>query len=49
MEVRGQFRALASLSPGKEPQVPIGYEAGWAPELVWKLWSTERALDPDGS
>jgi hypothetical protein len=28
----GHGRALA---PGKEPPVPIGQEAGWAPEPVW--------------
>jgi hypothetical protein len=30
----GQFHAPAALPPGKEPSVPIGYEAGWAPEPV---------------
>jgi hypothetical protein len=25
------------LSPGKEPLVPNGQEAKWAPEPVWKL------------
>jgi hypothetical protein len=24
-----------ALPPGKEPQVPIVQEAGWAPEPVW--------------
>jgi hypothetical protein len=24
-----------ALPPGKEPPVPIGQEAGWAPEPVW--------------
>jgi len=28
MEVSGQIHAAAALSPGKEPSVPIGYEAG---------------------
>jgi hypothetical protein len=52
MEVSGQLsglRALAALLPEKEPPVPIGYEARWAPEPVWKHWSREKALDPDGS
>jgi hypothetical protein len=35
MEVSGQLHAPAALPPGKEPLVPIGYEAGWAPEPVW--------------
>jgi hypothetical protein len=31
MEVSGHHDP-AALSPGKEPLVPIGKEAGWAPE-----------------
>jgi hypothetical protein len=30
MGVSGQLHAPAALPPGKEPLVPIGYEAGWA-------------------
>jgi hypothetical protein len=26
------------LLMGKEPPVPIEWEAGWAPELVWTQW-----------
>jgi hypothetical protein len=32
MEVSGQLHDPAALPPGKEPPVPIGKEAGWAPE-----------------
>jgi hypothetical protein len=32
MEVSGQLHAPDALPPGKEPPVPIGQEAGWAPE-----------------
>jgi hypothetical protein len=32
MEVSGQFHVSAALPPGKEPLVPTGREAGWAPE-----------------
>jgi hypothetical protein len=32
MEVDDQLHAPAVLPPRKEPQVPIGYEAAWAPE-----------------
>jgi hypothetical protein len=35
MEVSGQLHAPAALPQGKEPLVPIGWEAGRAPELVW--------------
>jgi len=37
-EVSGQFNAPAALSRGKEPLVPIGYEAGWALGPVWMRW-----------
>jgi hypothetical protein len=29
---------------GTEHLVPIGYEAGWAPEPVWKIWRSENIL-----
>jgi hypothetical protein len=32
MEVGGQLHVPAALPPGKEPLVPIGEEAVWAPE-----------------
>jgi hypothetical protein len=35
MEVSGQLHAWAALPLGKEPPIPILYEAWWAPELVW--------------
>jgi len=38
MEVSDQFHTLAALPPGKESPVPIGKEAGWAPELSWMWW-----------
>jgi hypothetical protein len=38
MEVSGQLHAPATLLLGKEPLVPVGYEAGWAPEPVWTRW-----------
>jgi hypothetical protein len=37
MEVSGQLHAPADLPPKKEPMVPNGLEAGWAPEPVWAL------------
>jgi len=35
MEVSGQLDAPAILPPEKVPLIPIGEEAGWAPEQVW--------------
>jgi hypothetical protein len=37
------------LTPGEESLVPTGQEAGWAPELVWVLWSTEKYVAPAGN
>jgi hypothetical protein len=31
MEINGQLHALATLSLGKEPAIPFGYEAGLNP------------------
>jgi hypothetical protein len=48
MEMSSQLHALSDLLPGKEPLVPTGYEAGWAPELVWtRWWSPYRHSTPD--
>jgi hypothetical protein len=38
MEVSGYIHNSAALSPGKEPQIPIGQESRWASELVWMWW-----------
>jgi hypothetical protein len=55
MDVRGQLHALAALLQDKEPPVPIGLEAGWAPELVrtlcrrvksWPAGNRNRAVHP---
>jgi hypothetical protein len=32
-----------ALPPGKEPPVPSGQEAGWAPEPVWTQWLEEKS------
>jgi hypothetical protein len=37
------------FTSGKESPVPIGYEAGWAPESVWMLWRGEKSLAPVGN
>jgi len=38
MEVSGKLHALAALTMGKEPPVPIKQEVGWDPEPVWARW-----------
>jgi hypothetical protein len=35
MQASGQLHAPASFPSRKEPVVFIGYEAGWASEIVW--------------
>jgi hypothetical protein len=43
--VSGQRHALAALYPsGKGPPVPIGQEAGWAPESVWTQRLEEKSF-----
>jgi hypothetical protein len=36
MEMSGQLHAPAPSPPEKEPHLPVGLEALWAPEPVWK-------------
>jgi len=38
MDVSSQLHSPAALLPGKEPLVPIGWEAGWVLESVWTRW-----------
>jgi hypothetical protein len=49
MEVSGQLQAPAALFPGKEPLVPIRYEAGWAPEPIWMRWWRGNFPTPAGT
>jgi hypothetical protein len=47
--VSGQRHAPAALlPPGKGPPVPIGQEAGWAPEPVWTQRLEKNPLPPPG-
>jgi hypothetical protein len=46
MQLSGQLHVSAGLPPQKEPRVPIGYEAGWAPESVWTLWRETKISFP---
>jgi hypothetical protein len=41
-------RSGHALPPGKGPPVPIGQEAGWAPEPVWTQRIKENSLAPAG-
>jgi hypothetical protein len=45
----GQLDAPAALPPRKQFPVPIGQEAGWAPEQVWMLRSGEYSLSLHGN
>jgi len=38
MEGGGQLRVQTALPMEKEVPIPIGQEAGWAPEPVWTRW-----------
>jgi hypothetical protein len=38
MVVSGQLHDPAALHPGNYTPIPIGQEAGWAPEPVWTTW-----------
>jgi hypothetical protein len=38
-----KLHAPAALPSKKEPRVPIGEEARWAPQPVWTLWGREKS------
>lgn len=40
----GQLHASPALYPGKEPTVPVEYEAQWTPDSVWVLWRVGKSL-----
>jgi hypothetical protein len=47
----GQWSASGpsrALPPGKRPLVPIGHEAGWAPEPVWTQRLEEKSFASAG-
>jgi hypothetical protein len=53
MEMSGQFYAPAA-SPQRKNPAPFKQEGGWAPDLVWMFWRTEKSrhywdLDPKSS
>jgi hypothetical protein len=43
MEASGQLQVPAALPLGRSQLILIGYEAGWVPEPVWRLWRTEKS------
>jgi hypothetical protein len=48
---RGEWSAARpsrALPSGKGPPVPIGYDAGWAPEPVWTQGLEEKFSAPVG-
>jgi hypothetical protein len=49
MEMGGQLHNPATLAPGKEPQVPLGYEAECTPDAVQTLQRREKSLAPAGN
>jgi hypothetical protein len=47
MGVNGQRHSPSALYPrGKGPPVPIGQEAGWAPDPVWTKRLEEKSFTP---
>jgi len=45
-EMGGYLHAPVALLAGKEPLVPFEYEAGWAPELIWKFLRRDKSPTP---
>lgn len=43
---KGSTSHPGSLSPGKEPGVPIEQEAGWSPEIVGTVSRRYKSLVP---
>jgi hypothetical protein len=44
----GQLHVPVAFPTGKQPPVPTGQEAGWAPGPVWTLWR-QTNLTPPGN
>jgi hypothetical protein len=44
MGISGQRHTRPRFAPGKGPPVPIGQEAGWAPEPVWTQRLQEKSF-----
>jgi hypothetical protein len=43
MKVICELHAPPALTPEKIPPEATGYEAAWAPELVWKMWEAYKS------
>jgi hypothetical protein len=48
MEVSGQLHVLAALISMKETPVPVGWEAGWAPNKIWTCGEKKQPLPLSG-
>jgi hypothetical protein len=46
MGMRGQLHTPPTVLPGKEHPVPIKWEAGWAPEVVWIFLKRKNNIFP---
>jgi len=46
--VSGQLHAPTALLPGKVLLLPIGWEAGWAPDPVWAQQRADKIPAPTG-
>jgi hypothetical protein len=44
MKKSGQLHAPAALTLEKDTRVPLEWEAGWDPELVWMPASRDKSL-----
>jgi hypothetical protein len=49
MEVSGQLYAPATLPPGKQPRVPIGYDARGGSHCRSRRCGEQKTLDPAGT
>jgi hypothetical protein len=54
LNLGARWRWVISFTPrplyqGEEHPVPIGWEAGWAPEPVWTRWRRKKFLAPAGN
>jgi len=44
MKMSGKLHIPAALTLGKDTPVPLEWEAGWDPELVWMLTARDKSF-----